>query len=107
MLVCALLATGCGTSKNEEQKASNTEVIESDDNNAIISDFESRMKEKGWDYQYLKSDATITVATMEDIDRELAQEIIESHVYEFVSTMGIAFRVTDSDEYVYIDGVKE
>lgn len=108
IFVCAFFITGCGTSeKKDEQKAEvNAEIVESDNCNANISDFERRMDEKGWDYQYLKSDATIIVATMDEIDRELAQEIIESHVYEYVSSMGIAFRVTDCDEYVYVEGIK-
>ena len=73
----------------------------------LQNDFESRMSEKGWDYQYLKSDATITVASKDDIDRGLAQEIIDSHIYEYVSSVGITFHVTDSDEYIHVDGIKE
>ena len=64
-------------------------------------------KRQKYDCQYLKSDAIITVSTADDIDKELAQEIIDIHLYEYVSGVGITFRVENSDEYIHVDGVKE
>lgn len=87
VLLCACLCA-CGKSEVVEQPVGQ-DVTQ---NEVSIEDFEAKMDALGWDYQYLKSDATITVKSESDIDEALAKEIIDSEVYGYVSSVGITFR---------------
>ena len=86
-LLC-LCFCACGKTEIVEQPISQ-ETLK---NEVSIEDYEAKMDALGWDYQYLKSDATITVKSESDIDEALAQEIIDSEVYGYVSSVGITFR---------------
>lgn len=87
VLLCACFCA-CGKSEVVEQPVSQ----DATQNEVSIEDFEAKMDALGWDYQYLKSDATINVKSESDIDEALAKEIIDSEVYGYVSSVGITFR---------------
>lgn len=86
-LLCVCFCA-CGKEEIVEQPVSQ----ETMQNEMSIEDYEAKMDALGWDYQYLKSDATITVKSESEIDEALAREIIDSEIYGYVSSVGITFR---------------
>ena len=86
VLLCACF---CACGKSEVEQPVSQDVTQ---NKTSIEEYETKMDALGWDYQYLKSDATITVKSESDIDEVLAKEIIDSEVYGYVSSVGITFR---------------